>query len=316
MKIKKALIFGVSGQDGSFLAKHLLNKNYTVFGITRKGSNLKNLSILGIKKKIKLYDTGYYEYDHIKKIIIKNKIDEIYFLAGQIKPILSNHLFFETMYSNLVPVYYIIDIILKNNKKIRFFNSSSCEIFKKTSKKLNENSKKFPDTIYGLSKLLSYEMVKFFREKYNLKICSGIMFHHESLLREKSFVLRKIIFSAKDIYLKKQNQLKLGNIDVARDWGWAPEYVKLIHKLNNQKKIEDLIVATGNSYKLKQLIKKIFKYYNLNWSNHVEVDKNLVRKNEALDRRADNSKIKKKMNWKPKYDASEIITKLIENQLY
>ena len=173
-----------------------------------------------------------------------------------------------------------------------------------------------PDTIYGLSKLLSYEMVKFFRVKYNLKVCSGILFHHESQLREKSFVLRKIIISAKDIYSKKKNRLKVGNIDIVRDWGWAPEYVKLIHKLNNQKKIEDMIVATGNSYKLKNLIKKIFKYYNLNWQNFVYVDKNLVRKNDALIRRADNSKIKKKMNWKPKDDAQKIIIKLIENQFY
>lgn len=316
MKIKKALIFGVSGQDGAFLAKYLINKNYRVFGITRNKNSLKNLSILRIQNKVKIYSTGYYKYEVLKKIIINNNIDEIYFLAGQTKPILSSYLFYETMYSNLVPVYYIIDIILKNNRNIKFFNSSSCEIFKETNKKLNENSKKFPDTIYGLSKLLSYEMVKFFRIKYNLKVCSGILFHHESQLREKSFVLRKIIISAKDIYLKKKDRLNVGNIDIVRDWGWAPEYVKLIHKLNNQKKIEDMIVATGNSYKLKNLISKIFKYYNLNWQNFVYVDKNLVRKNDALIRRADNSKIKKKMNWKPKNDAQKIIIKLIKNQFY
>ena len=192
MKIKKALIFGVSGQDGAFLAKHLINKNYNVFGIIRNKNNLKNLSILGIQKKVKLYSTRYYEYEVLKKIIIKNNINEIYFLDDQVKPILASYLFYETVYSNLIPVYYIIDIILKNNRNIRFFNSSSCEIFKKTNKKLNENSKKFPDTIYGLSKLLSYEMVKFFREKYNLKICSGIMFHHESQLKEKNLDLRNI----------------------------------------------------------------------------------------------------------------------------
>ena len=316
MKIKKALIFGVSGQDGAFLAKHLINKNYNVFGIIRNKNNLKNLSILGIQKKVKLYSTRYYEYEVLKKIIIKNNINEIYFLDDQVKPILASYLFYETVYSNLIPVYYIIDIILKNNRNIRFFNSSSCEIFKKTNKKLNENSKKFPDTIYGLSKLLSYEMVKFFREKYNLKICSGIMFHHESQLKEKNLDLRNIIISTKDIYLKKKNKLNVGNIDIVKDWGWAPEYVKLIYKLNNQTKIEDIIVATGNSYKLKQLVKKIFEYYNLNWLNYIQIDKNLVRKNDALVRRADNRKIKKKMNWKPKVDAQEIIIKLIENQLY
>ena len=142
------------------------------------------------------------------------------------------------------------------------------------------------------------------------------MFHHESQLKEKNLDLRNIIISTKDIYLKKKNKLNVGNIDIVKDWGWAPEYVKLIYKLNNQTKIEDIIVATGNSYKLKQLIKKIFEYYNLNWLNYVQIDKNLLRKNDALVRRADNSKIKKKMNWKPKVDAQEIIIKLIENQLY
>ena len=316
MKNKKALILGISGQDGSYLAKYLLDKNYHVFGITRKKSNLNNLSSLEIKKKVKLYNSGYYDYEKLKQIIQKNNIEEIYFLAGQTKPVISSYLFYETIYSNLVPVYYIIDIILKTNKKIRFFNSASCEIFKNTKNKLKENSKKHPDSIYGLSKLLSYKIVKFFRQKYKLRICSGIMFHHESKLRDKSFVLRKIIVLAKEIYQKKRKKIKIGNINVTRDWGWAPEYVKLIHKLNNQKNIEDIIIATGKSYKLKDLINKIFKYYNLNWLDHIQVDKALVRKNDAIIRKANNNKIKKKMSWEPKNDASQIILKLIKNQLY
>ena len=314
MKKTNALIFGISGQDGSFLSKYLLSKNYNVHGIARKKRRIKNHIKLNIQKKINMNYFSYTDYKKIKLIVEKKNISEIYFFAGQTKPSISNQNFLETLYSNLLPVYYILDIILKLKKNIRFFNSSSCEIFSSTQKKLNEDSKKDPQTIYGLSKLVSLEMVKFFREKYKLKVCSGIMFHHESILREKSFILRKIIFSAKDIYLKKKKIVKVGNIDVFRDWGWAPEYVKLIHKINNQKKIEDLIIATGVSVKLKSLIKKIFSYYNLNYKKHINIDQSLYRKRETQIRKADNSKIRKKFKWSPKYDANQVIFNLIKNK--
>ena len=166
MKNKNALIFGISGQDGSYLANHLLSKKYKIFGISRKKKKIKNHIKLKINKHVKMSYFSYTNYAKIKKLIKENKINEIYFFAGQTKPSLSNKNFIETLYSNLIPVYYIIDIILKYNKNIRFFNSSSCEIFSNSNKILNEKSKKEPESIYGLSKLISLEMVRFFREKY------------------------------------------------------------------------------------------------------------------------------------------------------
>lgn len=316
MKKKNILIFGVSGQDGSFLSKYLLSKNYNVFGVTRKKKILKNHIILGIHKKVKLRYFEYTNYEKIKLLILKNNISEVYFFAGQTKPVISNQNFIETLYSNIIPVYYILDIILKYKKNIRFFNSSSCEIFSSTNNNLKEDSKKDPQTIYGLSKLVSLEMVKFFREKYKLKSCSGIMFHHESVLREKSFVLKKIINSAKQISIKGNKKVKLGNINVSRDWGWAPEYVKLIYKINNQKKIEDLILATGVSTKLSSLIKAIFNHYNLNYKKYVVSDTKYMRKNETKIRKADNTKIKRKFNWKPKNRANEVVMNLINNRTF
>ena len=317
MKKKTALIFGVSGQDGSYLARYLLlKKNYKVIGISRRKKKIKNHIILGIKNYLRMEYISYYDYKKIEKIIKKYKVSEIYFFAGQTKPSVSNHFFLETLYSNVIPVYNIIDIILKINKKIRFYNSSSCEIFKDSKLPLNEKSLKEPATIYGLSKLISFEMVKFFRKKYKLKICSGIMFHHESILRGKEFILRKIISSARKIKLKQQKYLFLGNINVSKDWGWAPEYVELIYKMNNQKKIEDLIIATGKTVKLKFLLKQVFDYHNLNWKNHIKLQQSLFRKFDFKISRANNKKIIKKLKWKPMNTAKEVVNKLLINKLY
>ena len=142
------------------------------------------------------------------------------------------------------------------------------------------------------------------------------MFHHESILRDKSFVLRKVITSAKNIYLGKQKKINLGNINVERDWGWAPEYVKLIYKLNNQKKIEDLIIATGVTIKLKNVIKKIFENYKLDWKKHIKVESTLLRKSDARVRKANNSRIKDKFKWSPKYKPNDVVNNLIKNSLF
>jgi len=317
MKKKNILIMGISGQDGSYLADYLLKKkNYSIYGISRKNKKIKNHIQLGIDKKIKMKCMKYDNYIGLKNIIMKKNISEIYFFAGQTKPVLSNLNFLETIYSNLIPVYNIIDIILNYKKEVRFFNASSCEIFASNNKILNENSLKDPQTIYGLSKLITLEMVKFFREKYNLKICSGILFHHESILRDKSFVLRKIILAAKKIKEGKQKKIKLGNIEVSRDWGWAPEYVKIIHKINNQKIIEDLIVASGFTVSLKILINEVFLKYNLNWKNFIHLDKSLLRDKDVIVKNANNLKIKNKLRWKPKYNAFDVVNRLMREKLH
>ena len=159
-------------------------------------------------------------------------------------------------------------------------------------------------------------MVRFFREKYDLKMCSGIMFHHESILRDKSFVLRKVVSSAKNIFLGKQKKMNLGNINVERDWGWAPEYVKLIYKLNHQKKIEDLIIATGITMKLKTLIKKTFENYKLDWKKYTKIESIFLRESDAKVRKANNNRIKKKFKWKPKNKPSDVVNNLIKNRLF
>ena len=141
------------------------------------------------------------------------------------------------------------------------------------------------------------------------------MFHHESPLRNKNFVIQKIIVSAKNIFLKKQKKLELGNTNISRDWGWAPEYVKLMHRMNNHNKAEDLIIATGKAEKLKILIKKIFSHYGLNWKQFIRINKSLIRKNDSIVRKADNKKIRKKFSWTPNFDAKDVIDHLLRKEL-
>ena len=206
---KKALIFGITGQDGSLLAQLLIKKKYKVFGYTRSSKNIKNLKKLKIEKKIKLIQGDYYNYQTFEKLIKKNSFNEIYYFAGQTLPKISNKKRIETLLSNIVPVFNILDILQKNNIKSKFFNSSSCEIFGSSKKTLSEDSSKKPYTIYGLSKLISLELVSFYRIKFGIQCFSGILFHHESSLRDNKFVIKKIISSLIK-FKKKINLIKLG----------------------------------------------------------------------------------------------------------
>ena len=316
MKKKNVLILGISGQDGSYLAHYLLQKKYRVIGISRKKKNIKNHLKLNIKKKIIIKNFNYIDYKSLEKVIVTYKVDEIYFFAGQPKPNISNNKIIETLYSNVIPVYNIIDIIIKHNKKIKFFNSSSCEIFKATKKSLNENSIKEPNSIYALSKLISFEMVKFFREKFSLKICSGILFHHESILREKDFILKKIISGVSEIKKNKMKYLTLGDINISRDWGWAPEYVRLMHLMLNRNKIDDYIIATGKTTKLREILKKTFQYYAVNLRGRIKYEKNLFRKFDSKIRKANIHKIKKDLKWIPKYNIDDVLFNLINKKVF
>ena len=316
MKKKIALIFGITGQDGSYLASYLLKKKYKLIGISRKRKQINKHIILGIENKIKIKYINYYNEEQIKNLIIKSNCNEIYFFGGQPIPSISNELSLETLNSNIIPVFYVLNTIFKYKKNIKFFNASSCEIFKSSKFSLNENSKKEPNTIYGLSKLISFELVKFFREKFNLKVCSGIMFQHESVLRKKDFVIKKIITKEKKIKLGKKKKLYLGNLNVIKDWGWAPEYVQAIHKIVQENRLDDFIIATGKSVKLKDLAKKIFLKYDLNPEKYIRTNKKLFRKHEILISKSNINKIKRIINWKPKFFINEIISKLVNEKLH
>ncbi len=315
MKYKKiALIFGITGQDGSYLSEYLLKKKYKVIGVVKKIKPNRNHKILKIDKKIKFQKCNYNQ-EQIEKIIKVSKCTEIYYLAGQPLPTISKKEFLETLNSNIYPVYYILNAILNINNKIKFFNASSCEIFKESKKKLNELSLKQPRNIYGLSKYISYEFVKFYRENFGLKVSSGIMFHHESLLRNKNCIFMKLM---KNIDLIKNNKLKkinLGNLEIYRDWGWAPEYVKIMHQILNKNKHGDYVIATGNSVKLKKLVSTFLKLNNLSMKKNTKINKTFFR-DEPKKIFADISKLKRNLKYIPSIYGKEIIFKLNRKSLF
>jgi GDPmannose 4,6-dehydratase len=317
MKTKTALIFGITGQDGSYLASFLIKKKYKVSGIYRKKKfiNLKKLNLL---KKIDLKLVKKIEEKKINKILKKN-YDEIYFLSGQSSVAKSFDKSVETYESQIQPVKIILDYITnQKNKKTKFLYSSSSEIFGNINnkKKINENSKKKPISPYGLAKLIGYEIVKSYREMYKIPVCSAILFNHESSLRQNNFIFKKILNNLQKIKRNNQHKLIVGNIEVKRDWGWAPEYMEACYKILASKKLTDYIIATEKTIKLKKAISLFFKNYGLDWKKHIIVNKKYYRSLEIKENYADTKKLRNNLKWKPKLSYLDIIKKLINKDIY
>jgi len=315
--MKKALILGIKGQDGSLLAELLLKKKYEVTGISRKRSGDHNLNKLKIRKNLKIFYFNYSDKKKMQSLLKKSDFDEIYFFAGQPLPNISNDESLETLNSNIIPVFNILLSIYNFNLKSKFFNACSCEIFGINKHKVNEKTIKKPVSVYGLSKLVSLELVKFFREKFKIKCCSGILFHHESMFRKNNFVIKKLVKEALKIKKNKNKnkqikKIKFGNTNVIKDWGWAPEYVSIMNKILNSRKIEDYIICSGSSKSLNSVISYTFKLLNLNWKNFITIDKNLKRENDIKFTRGNNNKLYKNLKIIPKYNIFNVINKLIE----
>ena len=319
-KIKngKAIIFGISGQDGSYLADHLLKKKYEILGITRKinKKNLYRLKLLNIEKKIKLIKGNAINFSFVKELIKNNKnIKEIYYLSGKSSVIKSFSNPMESFKSNTLGIFNILENVKNINKNIRVFNAASGQFYGNNKKSIyNEKSYINPQSPYGISKASSYWLVKIFREWYGIKCCSGILFNHESPLRSDAFVTKKIINHCHLIKKGKIKYLYMGDINISRDWGWAPEYVEVMYKIANSKFNEDFVVATGKNFKLIEIIKKIFSIQNLKIKNNLKISKSLFRKNEILKTRANINKIKRKLNWKSKFKIEKILLRLINEK--
>ena len=310
---KVALIVGIAGQDGSLLAKYLLSKNYRVIGTTT--SNRKqNLIKLGIYYKIKLINKKNYDENFFKRIFLNYNINELYNLSGQSSVAKSEKLINETIDSNILPLVDILEVIRKNSYKIKIINAVSSEMFGNTYERISEKSKINPLSFYGLAKSIAYEIAKSYREQFQINISNLILFNHESNLRPNNFVIKKIVSESKKITKNKNLKIKIGNINVSRDWGWASEYVEVMYKIANSKFNEDFVVATGKNFKLIEIIKKIFSIQNLKIKNNLKISKSLFRKNEILKTRANINKIKRKLNWKSKFKIEKILLKLINEK--
>ena len=310
---KAALIVGIAGQDGSLLAKYLLSKNYRVIGTTT--SNRKqNLIKLGIYYKIKLINKKNYDENFFKRIFLDYNINELYNLSGQSSVAKSEKLINETIDSNIRPLVDILEVIRKNSYKIKIINAVSSEMFGNTYERISEKSKINPLSFYGLAKSIAYEIAKSYREQFQINISNLILFNHESNLRPNNFVIKKIVSESKKITKNKNLKIKIGNINISRDWGWASEYVEVMYKIANSKFNEDFVVATGKNFKLIEIIKKIFSIQNLKIKNNLKISKSLFRRNEILKNRANINKIKRKLNWKSKFKIEKILLKLINEK--
>jgi len=320
MKKKIALIFGVTGQDGSYLAEFLIKKKYSVIGITRNKSikNVYRLNRLKILSKIKLIRCPFVNIKFLDNLLKRNKnICEIYYLAGESSPTKSFINPENSMKSNTIGILNILLSIKKIKKKIKVFNAASAQIFGNSKDNFySEYSKISPTTPYAVSKASAYWLTKIFRENYNLYTCSGILFNHESSLRSDDFVTKKIINFSKKIKKNKKIKLRMGNIDVYRDWGWAPEYVKAMWLMLQQKKPIDLIIGTGKKHSIREFVDEVFKKMKINKKNLITGTNKLMRKIDIQSYRANTTLCKKKIKWEAKTTFKKIIHKMINDELH
>jgi len=266
MTKKIALITGISGQDGAYLAKFLLKKGYKVIGLERRSARSNNwrLEKLNIKDKVIIEDIDIKEVNSLIRIFDKYKVDEVYNLAAQSFVYSSFQNPIETSLVNAIGVLNLLEIIRNKKNNIRFYQASTSEMFGKT-KKINQDEKTLfhPRSPYATSKIFAHYSVQNYRDSYNLFASNGILFNHESPLRGEEFITRKITLGLSKIFLKKQKELKVGNIYAKRDWGYAEDYVEAMWKMLQLKKPNDYVIATGKSYSVKDFINECVKILNL-----------------------------------------------------
>lgn len=269
---KTALICGISGQDGGYLAQLLLSKNYKVWGTSRdaEGSTFKNLRTLGIKDNIQVISMVPEDFRSVFMAIKHSNPDEVYYLAGQSSVGLSFEQPAETIQSAVIGTLNMLEAIRMADKEIRFYHAGSSECFGDTQgHPANEQTPFNPRSPYAVAKASAYWLVNNYREAYHMYACTGILFNHESPLRPARFVTQKIISTAKRIAAGGVEKLTLGRMDISRDWGWAPEYVDAIWRMMQLEKPMDFVIATGETLTLEEFVAHAFKILGLDWKEHV-----------------------------------------------
>ncbi len=313
---KKALIIGISGQDGAWLSKLLLEKKYNVIGTTRniKDIDKSKLKNLGIHREINFFELIPQSSDDVKKIIALNNPDEIYFLSGQSSVAESFVKPKESINSIVLAYLNILESIKDLNRDIKIYSAGSGECFGDSDKQIvNETSPFLPRSPYAVSKIAAHQLTEVYRKSYGIYACTGFLFNHESHLRPKHFVTQKIISSAIEIKQGSRNELKLGNIGISRDWGLASEYVVAMWLMLQKNQPDDFIIATGKTYSLENFIEETFNYLDLNWKDYVSYDTTLLRPYDIKSNYADPSKAKGVLNWEAKSEMGEVIKQMIDN---
>ena len=310
MAAKKALIIGITGQDGTYLAKHLLDKGYEVTGSSRDvmASSFANLQTLGIRDKVKLVSVSINDFRSVFNAIQSFNPDEIYNLAGQTSVGLSFDQPVEAIESIAIGTLNILEVIRLQNRPVRFYNAGSSECFGDTGDMpANEHTPFAPRSPYAVAKSTAKWLINSYRESYGLYACTGILFNHESPLRPERFVTQKIIAGAAKIKAGQLSKLQLGNLDISRDWGWAHEYVQAMWLMMQLDKPDDFVIATGRQESLKYFVSKAFEYFDLDWQKYVEIEPSFFRPNEIVSSVGNPQKAIEVLGWSKPTDVDGVI---------
>ena len=316
---KKALILGATGQDGSFISKFLLKKNYLVHGFVRKTStgNLENIKdLIENNKNFFLHRGDLIDITSIIKVIIKIKPDEIYNFADQDHVGWSFEIPSYSFNITGASIINILEIIKKYSPKTKYFQPLSSNIFGNSKKsKQDENEPLSPLSIYALGKVTAYHACKLYRDVFGLKIYGAIFYNHESEIRPDEYVTRKITKAVARIFYGRQKKLILGDIKTQIDWGYAPDYVEISHKIMQQKKPDFFVIATGKKYTVEEFVKRSFSYVGLNYKKYLKIDKKLLRPSKTRSLTGNTRKAQRVLNFKVKTNLNKLISIMMDNDL-
>jgi len=318
--MKKALITGITGQDGSYLVEHLLGMGYEVHGIVRRVAfedpNHRMWRIKHLLKDIQLHSASLESFPSIYNVFNKIKPDECYHLAAQSFVSYSFEDEFSTLNSNINGTHYVLAALKETCPQCRFYFAGSSEMFGKVHEvPQNENTHFHPRSPYGISKVAGFDLTRNYREGYNLFACSGILFNHESPRRGYEFVTRKITSNVAKIKLGKAKEIRLGNLDAKRDWGHAKDYTKAMWLMLQQEKPDDYVVATGETHSVREFCELAFNLVNLNYEDYVVVDPLFYRPAEVEILLGNPAKAKEILKWKQVTSFKDLISQMVENDL-
>ncbi len=313
---RKALITGITGQDGAYLAEFLLGKGYEVHGMVRRSSTESFERIGHLQDLISLHQADLLDQLSIITLMQEIEPDEVYNLAAQsfvptswLQPLLTGEF-------TALGVTRMLEAIRLVNRRIRFYQASSSEMFGNVAEEpQSENTPFYPRSPYGVAKAYGHFITVNYRESYDIFACSGILFNHESPLRGKEFVTRKITDAVARIKLGVRSKLKLGNLDAMRDWGFAGDYVKAMWMMLQQDKPDDYVVATGQKHSVRDFVELAFAHADLDWQDHVEIDPKLIRPAEVNTLRGNAGKARSVLGWQPDVSFPQLVQMMVDADL-
>ena len=311
----RALICGVTGQDGSYLAQLLLGKGYQVFGTSRdaQASTLGNLATLGLQGKVSMLSMAPSDFRSVFTAVDQSDPDEIYYLAGQSSVGLSFEQPAETLDSIVSGVLNLLEVMRLRKRAVRLYNAGSSECFGDTrGHAANEQTPFYPRSPYAVAKASAHWLVTNYRESYGLFACNGILFNHESPLRAERFVTQKIIRATRRIAAGSDERLTLGRLDISRDWGWAPEYVDAMWRMLQMQVPSDFVIATGEGHTLEEFVETSFDIVGLDWRQYVDVSVALYRPSEIDASVGNPEKARLQLDWIPMIRMKEVVQKMLQ----